>query len=387
MRAALLAALLAAAPAARAAVGTKPTEATGRAALAGDPSTARDRARDGALRSCVEQVANTVVTAATEIDQAELLSDKVYAHSLSYVRRFQILDDQQDGNTWITRVRCEVSLAKLEEDLLAFGIAYRRSGMPRVLVLVAEQAVDAAHVTGWWQGRGNSADQRVVETAFRERMEKSGFTFVDAEALKSTMKLEALGVPPNLEQARAVGAQSGAELVIVGRGIAKPTGEIPLDSGTFYSSAATVFARAVRTGTGEVLAAIEFTGPAGKGFEQATSGHNALSEAGQMLAREMFTRVGQLWAKEQSGVRRLTMTVTGVEDYGRLAAFKNAIRDSVRGVMGVQERSLEDGRAELDVALATTSQAFATDLATRKLPGFALKVRKVTADAIEVELE
>jgi len=218
-------------------------------------------------------------------------------------------------------------------------------------------------------------------------MEKSGFSFVDPGALEGKVRLEALGAPPNLEKAREVAALGGAELVIVGRAVAKPTGEIPMDSGTYYSSAASVSARAVRTDTGEVVAATEFTGPAGKGFEQATSGRNALSEAGHMLAREMFTRVGQLWAREQSGVRRLTMTVTGVEDYGRLAAFKNAIQDSVRGVMGVQERSLEDGRAELDVALATTSQAFATDLATRKLPGFAVKVRKVTADAIEVELE
>ncbi|HET6411915.1 MAG TPA: hypothetical protein VFG53_07625 [Anaeromyxobacter sp.] len=387
MRAAFLVALLAAAPAARTLVDTKTTESTGRAALAGDPSTARDRARDDALRGCVEQVASTVVTAATETDQAELLSDKVYAHSLGYVRRFQILADQQDGNTWITRVRCEVSEAKLEEDLLAFGIAYRRSGMPRVLVLVAEQAVDAPHVTGWWQGGGNPADQRVVETAFRERMEKSGFSFVDPGALEGKVRLEALGAPPNLEKARQVAAQGGAELVIVGRAVAKPTGEIPMDSGTYYSSAASVSARAVRTDTGEVVAATEFTAPAGKGFEQATSGRNALSEAGHMLAQEMFTRVGERWAKEHSGVRRLTMTVTGVEDYGRLAAFKNAIRDSVRGVTGVQERSLEDGRAEFDVALATTSQAFATDLATRKLAGFAVKVSKVTADAIEVELE
>jgi hypothetical protein len=58
----------------------------------------------------------------------------------------------------------------------------------------------------------------------------------------------------------------------------------------------------------------------------------------------------------------------------------------VRGVKDVQERSMEDGRAELDVMLAGTSQGFATDLATRKLAGFAVKVRKVTAGAVEVEL-
>jgi len=386
--AATLAALLslAAAGAGRAAEDVQTTEATGQAPVAGDLLAARDRAKDDALRNCVQQVATTIVTAGTETDQAQLLSDKIYAHSVGYVRRFQILEDRQDGNTWVTKVRCDVSEAKLDEDLLAFGISYQRAGMPRVLVLVAEQAIDASQATGWWQGGGNSADLRVVENSFMDRMEKSGFTFVDAEVLQGKVKLESIGADPDVQQAREVGVRSGAELVIVGRAIARPLGEIPIDNGTFYSSVANVSARAVRTDTGQVVAAAEFTSPAGKGFERTTAGRNALSEAGRMLAREMFTRVGKVWTREQSGLRRIAMTVRGVDDYGRLSAFKNVLVNSVRGVKDVQERSMEDGRAELEVALSSTSQAFATELATRKFQGFAVKVRKVTANAVEVEL-
>jgi len=387
MRAQLVAALLLTAPAVRAADEFQSTEATGQAAIAGDLLAAREHAKDDALRNCVQQVATTVVSAATETDQAQLLSDKIYSHSLGYVRRMQVLDDKQDGNTWVTKLRCEVSEGKLDEDLLAFGIAYRRAGMPRVLVLVAEQAINATQATGWWQGGGNSADLRVVENAFMDRMEKSGFTFVDAEVLQGKVKLESLGADPNVGQAREVGVKAGAELVVVGRAMAKPLGEIPLDNGTFYSSVANVSARAVRTDTGEVIAAAEFTSPPGKGFEQAVAGRNALSEAGRMLAREMFTRVGKVWTREQSGLRRLALTVRGVDDYGRLAVFKNALVNSVRGVKDVQERSMEEGRAELDVSLSTTSQAFATDLATRKFQGFLVKVHKVTANAVEVELK
>ena len=384
---AFLAALLVLAPAARAADAVQTTEAVGQAPVAGDLLAARDRAKDDALRNCVQQVATTIVTAGTETDQAQLLSDKIYSHSVGYVRRFQILEDKQDGNTWVTKVRCDVSEAKLDEDLLAFGIAYQRAGMPRVLVLVSEQAINATQATGWWQGGGNTADLRVIENALMDRMEKSGFTFVDAEVLQGKVKLESISADPNVQQAREVGVKSGAELVIIGRAIAKPLGEIAIDNGTFYSSVANVSARAVRTDTGQVVAAAEFTSPAGKGFEQATAGRNALSEAGRMLAREMFTRVGKVWTREQSGLRRIDMTVRGVDDYGRLAAFKNVLVNSVRGVKDVQERSMEEGRAELEVSLSSTAQAFATDLATRKFQGFAVKVRKVTANAVEVELK
>lgn len=386
MKRALQLALLLATAAARA-EDLRTTEAVGQAALAGDVLAAKEQAKDDALRNCVQQVATTLVTAATETDQAQLLSDRIYAHSVGYVRKFQVLEDRQDGNTWVTKLRCQVSEAKLDEDMMAFGIAYRRAGMPRIFVLVAEQAINATQATGWWQGGGNAADLRVMENAFMDRMEKSGFTFVDPEVLQGKVKLEALGADPNVQQAREIGVKSGADLVVVGRAIAKPLGEMQIDNGTFYSAVANVSARAVRTDTGEIVATAEFTGTAGRGFEQSTAGRNAFSEAGRQLARDLFAKIGKVWVREQSGARRISMAVLGVDDYARLATFKNVLVQSVRGVKDVQERSMENGRAELDVTVAGTSQSFATDLATRKFQGFAVKVRKVTPGVVEVELK
>jgi hypothetical protein len=301
--------------------------------------------------------------------------------------RPHVLDDRQDGNTWVTKLRCEVSEAKLDEDLMAFGIAYRREGMPRIFVLIAEQSINATQATGWWQGGGNTADLRVMENAFMDRMEKSGFTFIDPEVLQGKVKLEAIGADPNLQQAREIGVKSGAEIVIVGRAIAKPLGEMQLDNGTFYSAVANVSARAVRTDTGEVIAAAEFTGTAGRGFEQTTAGRNAFSEAGRQLARDLFGKIGKKWAASQSGTRRVSMTVKGVDDYARLATFKNALTQSVRGVKDVQERSMSDGKADLDVTVSGKASDLATELATKKFPGFAVKVKAVTQGSIEVELK
>src|SRR5512137_769555 len=114
MKRILTIALLAAATATVAAEAVKTTEGTGQVAVAGDPLAAKAAARDDALRTCVQQVATTIVTAATETDQARLLSDKIYAHSAGYVRSFTVLEDKAEGNTWVTRLRCEVSEAKLD---------------------------------------------------------------------------------------------------------------------------------------------------------------------------------------------------------------------------------------------------------------------------------
>ncbi len=362
------------------------TEATGQAAVADDLPSARAAAKDDALRRCVQQVAATLASAAAEGDQEALLADEIYAHAQGYLRGYQILDDRQDGNAWVTRLRCDVSEARLEEDLLALGIAYRRAGMPRVLALIGEQPTTATQATGWWQGGGRGAELRVMEAAFVDRMEKSGFTFVDPGARPGQVPGQDVGADPSVQQAREVGRLAGAEVVVVGRAVARPLGEIALDGGAFYSAAASVSARAVRTDTGEVIASAEFTSTAGKGFDRATAGRNALAEGGRQLARELFTRIGKVWAHQQAGAGRITMVVKGVDDYARLAGFKDVLVSSVRGVKDVQQRSIEDGRAELDVTLAGTTEAFATELATRKFPGYACKVGQVTPGAVEVEL-
>jgi hypothetical protein len=386
-RSSILALLVLAPLAVRAEEAVRTTEAIGQAAIAEDLLAAKSAAKDDALRNCVQQVASTLVSASTETDQAQLLSDKVFTHSQGYVRAFTILDDKQDGNTWTTRLRCDVSEAKLDEDMMAFGIAYRRAGMPRLMTLIAEQSVTASQATGWWQGGGNGSDLRVMENAFMDRMEKSGFTFIDPEVLSGKVTLEAIGADPNVQKAREIGRLAGAEVVVIGRAVAKPLGEMAIENGTFYSAVANVSARAVRTDTGEVIAAAEFTGRAGKGFEQATAGRNALSEGGRQLARDLFAKIGRVWTREQSGLRRISLVVGGVDDYARLTAFRSVLLRSVKGVKDVQQRSVADGRAELDVSLAGTAESLATDLATRKFQGYACKVKKVSAGALEVELK
>jgi hypothetical protein len=285
------------------------------------------------------------------------------------------------------KARCEVSEGKLDEDMMAFGIAYRREGMPRIMVMIAEQAINASEATGWWQGGGNAADLRVMENSFMDRMSKSGFTFVDPEVLSGKIKLEVVGADPNAQQAREIGQLAKAEIVIVGRAIAKPLGTIALDNGTFYSAVANISARAVETATGRVLASAEFTGKAGKGFEQTTAGRNALSEGGRQLAGDLFAKIGKVWAGKQSGTRSVEMVVKGTDDFARVSAFQTAIVNGVRGVKGVDLRNMDDGKAELEVTITGTTAAFATDLSGKKLAGFTVKVKKVTQGTIEVEIK
>jgi hypothetical protein len=208
-----LALLLLVAGAASAGERLQTTEATGRSPVAGDAAAARESAKADAIRGCVEKVTAGLAGDAAPGEPARLVPERIRARAVAYVRRLQVLGEAQEGDTWVTRVRCEVPLGPLEDALVAAGVAPRRSVTTRV-----------------------------------------------------------------------------------------------------------------------------------------------------------------------------ALRVTGVPDYARLAAFKAALVAEIRGVQDVQERSIEDGRADLEVTLAGTSRSLATDLATRRIGGLAVKVRGVTETALEVEL-
>lgn len=366
-------------------------EALGRAPIAADALAAGQRAKEDALRGCVRQVVSELATAATDPDQARLLPAFVGARAVEFVRRLQVLEERREPGAWVTRVACAISEASLEEELLRVGVAHRRPGMPRLLVLIAEQPLDAAQPRGWWQRGAGGPGSRVAQDAFEARIERCGFP---GAAPAPGAALEALGAWPEVAAAREAGRAAGAEVVVVGSAVARAIGERRLEGGaTFHSAAARIAARAVRTDTGEVVTAIEHdTAPfplavdPGHGFDRAEAGRGALVEAGRALARELFPRLAALGAPGAAGVRRIALSVVGVRDYAALAELKLALLEEAPGVKAVEERSLEGGRAELVVALAGTSKGLATHLATRRLGGVAVKVTRVTEGAVEVEL-
>lgn len=357
-------------------------EGTGHAA--GDPAAARGQARDAALVACVRAAAAPLLTAAGEPDQERLLAERLDAQAARYVRRLELLEDREEGDGWVTRLRCEVAEGAVADALLAAGVAHRRAGLPRVLLLVAERELDEAQARGAWQG--GDGRPRPLAAALADRLARSGFGVVGAGALDGRGDLAALGADPDLARARAAGRAAGAELVVLGRGLAIASRERPAGEGALHAARAAITARAVRVEGGAVVASMELTTADASGLDRREAGRAALAEGGRQLARELLVRVGGAWVAEGAAHRRIALVVHGVDDYGRLAAFKEAVARQVRGVSQVQDRSLEDGRAELELVASASVEELATELVTRRLGDFTVRLRSRAADRIELEL-
>src|SRR5207248_1648397 len=153
-------------------------EAQGEAAvLDGDRPAARQKAIDDALRRAVEMAAGTRVSATTETKDFQLKMDQVLTHAQGFVRRYEIVREGMDGTVVQVAVRAFIGTAELDKDLEAMGLLMARKGMPRTMVLIAEQNVGMAAPRAVWM-RGESAlvatDLRIAEITVLDALQHRG---------------------------------------------------------------------------------------------------------------------------------------------------------------------------------------------------------------------
>src|SRR2546428_10876813 len=86
-----------------------------------------------------------------------------------------------DGAVVKVAVRAFISTAELDKDLESMGLLMARKGMPRTMVLVAEQNIGmAAPAAAWMKDKGGekalvSTDLRLAENTILDSLKNGGF--------------------------------------------------------------------------------------------------------------------------------------------------------------------------------------------------------------------
>src|SRR5712672_2469000 len=92
-----------------------------------------------AQRSAVELVVGVYVNAKTRVDKAVAIEQNILTRASGYVKRYEILSENRDGEWYKTKIRALVSTEKLHEDLDSLGLLKQAAvGYPRVTILLQE---------------------------------------------------------------------------------------------------------------------------------------------------------------------------------------------------------------------------------------------------------
>jgi hypothetical protein len=366
-------------------------EAQGQAAvLSGDKPAAREKAIEDALRHAVEMAVGTKVTSTSEVQDFQSKMDRVLTHSSGYVKRYEIVKEGMDGEVVQITIRASISTAALDKDLEAMGMLMARKGMPRTMVLIAEQNIGmSAPQAAWMQGgRGAvSTDLRIAENTILDQLKNGGFRqLIDPEiASEKTASVGGITTEITASQARKLKSLTGAEVILIGQVVAISRGEMADLGPGWRSCTATISGRAVNTDNGDILSTSETSQNAAQ-LDDLTCGKEAIKKASKVFSQDMVKKIGDRWSKDVSGGNEVHVTARKVTSFKLASDFRSALTDKLRGVKGVQQRSFSSGTQELDVTLVGSTDQLAQELESKKLGKFSVKVTGVSANTIEVEL-
>ncbi len=360
------------------------------AVLDDDRPAARQKAIDDALRRAVEMAAGTRVSSITEMKDFQVKMDRVLTHAQGFVRRYEIVKEGMDGAVVQVTVRAFIGTAELDKDLAAMGLLMARKGMPRTLVLIAEQNIGmAAPRAAWMRGEDAlvSTDLRIAETTVLDVLKNGGFgQLIDPEiAAEKTVQVGGIASEITSAQARRLKSLTGAEVILFGQVIATSRGEMPDLGPGWRSCAATISGRAVNTDNGDILSTAETTQSAAQ-IDDPTCGKEAIKKASRAFAQEMIKKIASRWTKDVSAGNDVHVTVRKVPSFRTASDFRSALTHHVRGVRNVSQRSFASGTQELDVTLQGSTEEFAQEVEAKKLGKFSVRVLGLTANTVDLEL-
>jgi len=142
--------------------------------------------------------------------------------------------------------------------------------------------------------------------------------------------------------------------------------------------------RAVRTDTGQVLATAT-THAAAVHISEVTAGNDALKKAATEAAEQLTTKILAQYAKEVGGTRSVNITIDGLNKT-QFVKFKDVLRNQVRGIKAVNERSFQNGVAKMSVDSKNSAQIISDELSLRDFGTFSVEVVSSTANQLELKV-
>ncbi len=390
----IVAALIIIPPALLCAADTTTATAEGVAAVHNNPAAARDSAINDALRKAVEKAVGAVISAQTISENYTVLSDRVYSKTNGYIRSYDIISDDPGADLYRVQVKAEVAQAQIKDDLSALGLLLSIKNMPRVMVMVAEQNIGQEYFIYWWRHWGAAAGQdakagdanlTVVENVLLRELGKKGFNVVDPSVASGSISIpQAYRVVSLTNNAiKEIGTLFNADLVIYGKAAAKLKGSV-LNS-SMLSSTANISLRAVNTDDGRIIASDTASG-AGVHPDRITSGVRALTQATETIADSLLDQITDRWSSDVSSGGLIQLSISGAVSYERLLAVKEALRENIRGVKNIYQRTFTAQNALLDVECTETAPALADAIARTDYTDFAVRITGVTQNKITLEI-
>jgi hypothetical protein len=343
----------------------------------------RQAAIDDALSAAVQKA--ILESAATNVlvekfkEVGPLLAGDVSHFTLGY----KVLAENPLGERYLVLVQTRVSRQAVEEFLADSGLSADIKPLPRILLCVAETALDDPEPIYWWSGTPG-VRQPVAEARLATALTEQGFTLIDPAGELPGILKAAVSDRPYLSPSEAanLGDQFKADMVILGTA-AVEQGQSSMGS-TLKTFQATVNLQAIRTDTSEELAATSQTHIAAEADDIAGTAA-AFDQSAGAAGDELASKIAAAWQQMDTATHTIEIMVAGTSN---LKSFI-ALRRELTQTRGVQEMSIKELKADtaiLNIAYTGEAQALAQELMLKPYEAFGIRIDEVIPGRINMAL-
>lgn len=338
-----------------------------------------EAATRAANRAAVEQGVGQILTSTTEIQNFQAKKDVVLSHTEGMVKNSEVLNKVQgpDG-AWEVTVKAVVSKTEVNKDLMALGILRMQLDNPRITVLVTEQNMGKIVP--------DPTTEIQIINFFRERQ----FEVVEASMEMRTKRASeiALAMGGDAKAAAALGAELGAEVVIMGTATAT---ESDMSANPYFkntgmkSAGGNMTLKAVEVSTRNILAS-QVGDASTVHVNPVIAGSQALEKATKIVFEKkgFIDQLLKSWNNQVNDGTVVRVRVRNIPNFAAAQAIQEEIKvDAVQ----VVRRKLADGVLFIDVTWRGTADDLCATLDGRKVNKDRNKLVVISAEGKDVVLE
>jgi hypothetical protein len=320
-----------------------------------------DEALLAAKRDAIEKGIGIILLSQTEIDNFQVKRDQIITKTIGSVKSYEkISEGNAADGLYQVKIKAVLSKNAMRQDLAAFHILIESMDKPRTMVIIDENNV----------GADEPSNQTAESTILQFLKDPYQFDCVDpkmAASIRTSQKKMAELAGDNAAAA-AIGAQSGAEILICGTAVSREANNLSQNLGGMVSVQADVTLKAINCATGDVVGSAQAHG-ARVHISANTAGNLAIAQASQKAMEKLLDAIIKDWQNQQNNGITMNITVTGVHSF----RLKNDLIQTFQGVSNVsavRERSW-DGQSKIlmvDVQYKGNTNGFCT-----RIDGYKLK--------------
>jgi hypothetical protein len=344
---------------------------------------AREEAIANGLVSAVEDVAVELLPPESLARNFQTFNDLLNGQTGKFVQGYRVLAELPLKQTYRVVVEANVFTSRLKIFLSDAGILLSEKFFPKILVLISEQNIKDLSPTYWWGQKPNLKKAISVSTLLKT-MENKGFPTIDFRQIpKNTFDDHTYDKPDlNDHQAVNLGLKVQADVVIIGMSVAERTPNIMGQNIRSFKSI--VSARAIRTDTGEEIAAT-MQSSVTTNTDETAGIRDTLFDAGSLAGEALASQIVYAWQKDEQQYNLVEVIVEGTDNLVNFEKFRRIITQ-MSGVKNVQTKEMKVDEVTITLEFQGDAKTLADALMLKTFESIGINIYEVSHNHLKIQL-